>query len=71
MTPRQRQVVELLRSDATDEQVARSVGVSVRTVRKDVSSLMAHFNVRTRFALGDALVRHDGRCRCDLAAGTV
>lgn len=71
MTPRQRRVVELLRSEATDEQVARSLGVSVRTVRKDVSVLMTHFNVHTRFALGGALVRHDGRCRCSLPTGTI
>lgn len=58
ITARQRHTVALLRADATDVQVAKALGVSVRTVRKDVAELMSQFGVRSRFALGVAIARH-------------
>jgi DNA-binding CsgD family transcriptional regulator len=52
LTPRQRQIVALLASDLTDEAIATSLGVSVRTVRSDVAGLMETLGVRSRFAAG-------------------
>jgi DNA-binding CsgD family transcriptional regulator len=52
LTPRQRQIVALLASDLTDEAIATSLGVSVRTVRSDVAALMETLGVRSRFAAG-------------------
>jgi DNA-binding CsgD family transcriptional regulator len=52
LTERQRQIVALLATDARDEAVAAALGVSVRTVRGDVASLMTLLGVRSRFAAG-------------------
>lgn len=58
ITARQRHTVALLSADATDAQVSKALGVSVRTVRKDVAELMSRFSVRSRFALGGAIARY-------------
>lgn len=52
LTPRQRQVVALLATGAGDEAIAASLGVSVRTVRSDVASVLDALGVKTRFAAG-------------------
>lgn len=60
LTARQRRIITLLDSGAADDQVARALGVAVRTVRKDVAALMQRFGVSTRFALGGAIARSIG-----------
>lgn len=58
VSARQQDVVALLWADATDVQIAKALGVSVRTVRKDVADLMSQFGARSRFALGGAIALH-------------
>jgi hypothetical protein len=50
-------LVELLELGMKDEAIARHLGVSLRTVRRRVASLMAVNGVDTRFQLGSALAR--------------
>jgi hypothetical protein len=50
-------VVELLELGMKDEAIARTLGVSLRTVRRRVAELMAVNGVDTRFQLGWALGR--------------
>ncbi|WP_121252129.1 helix-turn-helix transcriptional regulator [Nocardioides ferulae] len=52
LTPRQRQIVALLAGDASDEQIAKALGISVRTVRYDVAHLLDRLDARSRFAAG-------------------
>jgi len=52
LTPRQRQVVALMANGVTDEGIADTLGVSVRTVRTDVARVLDALGVRTRFAAG-------------------
>ncbi|MGY2702060.1 helix-turn-helix domain-containing protein [Nocardioides sp. HB32] len=52
LTPRQRQVVALMASGLGDDAIATWLGVSVRTVRADVATLLDLLGVRTRFAAG-------------------
>lgn len=47
-----REILRILSSGATDEVVARQLGVSVRTVRRQVSLLMERHEARSRFELG-------------------
>ncbi|MGL5819101.1 MAG: hypothetical protein ACRCYR_16165 [Phycicoccus sp.] len=50
-------LVELLELGMKDEAIARHLGVSLRTVRRRVATLMAVNGVDTRFQLGSALAR--------------
>ncbi|MGL5861033.1 MAG: hypothetical protein ACRCY9_07255 [Phycicoccus sp.] len=50
-------LVELLELGMKDEAIARHLGVSLRTVRRRVATLMAANGVSTRFQLGSALAR--------------
>ena len=52
LTPRQRQIAGLLASDLSDAAVAAALGVSVRTVRSDIATMMETLGVRSRFAAG-------------------
>lgn len=52
------QLLELLARGAKDEQIARSLGVSLRTVRRWISTLMAELDVESRFQAGVEAVRH-------------
>ena len=52
LTDRQRQILALLATDAKDEAIAASLGVSVRTVRTDVAAILKLLGVRSRFAAG-------------------
>lgn len=52
LSPRQRQIIALLDSDLTDDAVASTLGISVRTVRADVAAILRLLGVRTRFAAG-------------------
>jgi DNA-binding CsgD family transcriptional regulator len=55
---RDRQVMELLLRGAKDEQVARALGMSVRTVRARVAALMARAGARSRFQLAAVALHH-------------
>lgn len=56
----QRCILDLLLQDPTDDEVARVVGVSVRTVRAEVAAVMARLGVRSRVALGYVYARVQG-----------
>lgn len=60
LTQRQRCILDLLLQDRTDDEVARVVGVSVRTVRAEVAAVMARLGVRSRVALGYIYARVQG-----------
>lgn len=51
-TVRQHQILALLEQDLTDEAIAGVLGISVRTVRYEVASVMAQLGVRSRFSAG-------------------
>lgn len=53
-------LLRLLALGAKDESIARTLGLSLRTVRRRVAGLMDQYGVSTRFQLGVALER-DGR----------
>lgn len=53
-------ILRLLSTGATDEGLARHLGVSVRTVRRLTSALMTRFSARSRFEFGLRLGRQDG-----------
>ena len=54
-----REIVLLLAAGATDETIARRLGISARTVQRRVHALMEHLGVRTRFQAGvQAALRH-------------
>lgn len=55
-----RGLLRLLALGLKDEAIARTLGVSLRTVRRRVAGLMDEYGVGTRFQLGIALER-DGR----------
>jgi DNA-binding NarL/FixJ family response regulator len=44
--------LRLLAAGMKDEQIARSIGVSVRTVSRTVSDLMRHLDAQSRFQAG-------------------
>ncbi|MGH3498972.1 MAG: hypothetical protein ACRDP1_16045 [Nocardioidaceae bacterium] len=52
LTDDRRALLELLGSGAIDEQIARSMGLSLRTVRRRVSELMAELGAVSRFQVG-------------------
>ncbi len=52
-----RHVLECLAAGLKDEAIARQQGVSVRTVRRHIATLMEELGVTTRFAAGVAAVR--------------
>ena len=51
-SPMDKTILRLLASGAKDEAVARQLGVSVRTVRRAIATLMERLNADSRFALG-------------------
>jgi len=57
VTPVQRQILRLMASGMTDEAMARSLGTSVRTVRRNVGAIMDTIGVSTRFAAGAAAAK--------------
>ena len=50
-------LVRQLASGAKDEQIARTLGLSLRTVRRRVADLMIELGVDTRFQAGAEAVR--------------
>jgi DNA-binding NarL/FixJ family response regulator len=51
------QLLEMLASGAKDEQIARALGMSLRTVRRRIASLMAELGADSRFQAGIEAVR--------------
>jgi len=56
-TDAQRQLLGMLASGAIDEQMARTLGVSLRTVRRHIAALMTELGAASRFQLGAEAVR--------------
>jgi DNA-binding NarL/FixJ family response regulator len=52
MDPRDRELLSLLASGATDAVIARTFGWSVRTVQRHIHELMQEVGARTRFQVG-------------------
>jgi ATP/maltotriose-dependent transcriptional regulator MalT len=52
ISPREWQVLQLLAQGCTDEAVARTLDVSLRTVRRVTADLMARLGARSRFQAG-------------------
>ena len=57
LTPAQRRVLELLAAGFSDDRVAATLGVTTRTVRRHVASLMDRLGASTRFAAAVAAQR--------------
>ncbi len=55
--PDSRQLLRLLAAGAIDEQMARALGISLRTVRRRIAALMGELAVTSRFQLGAEVVR--------------
>lgn len=56
---RDRRILSLLATGATDQQIARSVGISKRTVERRVAALMRTLSAGTRFQAGVQAARRD------------
>nr|WP_319355028.1 helix-turn-helix transcriptional regulator [Streptomyces turgidiscabies] len=52
LTPQRREALKLLAQGATDETVAKRLGVSYRTARRMATGLMTHLDARSRFEAG-------------------
>ena len=52
LSTREHQVLTMLSAGRTDESMAAQLGVSVRTVRRMISALMARLGARSRFQAG-------------------
>ncbi|MBG0852322.1 helix-turn-helix domain-containing protein [Streptomyces spinoverrucosus] len=52
LTPQQREALRLLAQGATDETIAKRLGVSPRTARRISTGLMTHLDARSRFQAG-------------------
>ena len=52
LTPQQHEALRLLTQGATDEVVAKRLGVSPRTARRISTTLMTHLGARSRFQAG-------------------
>jgi len=53
----QRELLRLLASGATDETASRQLGLSLRTTRRHMASLMSHLGATSRFQAGAEAVR--------------
>jgi len=54
---RRGRVLHLLAEGQTDEAIARKLGVSVRTIRSDVSIMLQKLNAKSRFQAGVQAMR--------------
>ncbi len=70
LSRRQGETARMLADGLTDQEIARRLGVSVRTVRYDVSALMRLLQARSRFGIGLALGRLGFDDRTRGSAGT-
>ncbi|WP_404800404.1 LuxR C-terminal-related transcriptional regulator [Actinomadura rudentiformis] len=59
LAPQERAILRLLANGQTDDSVARELGLSVRTVRRQVSSLMTKLGARSRFQAGVLAAERD------------
>lgn len=57
LSDRQHRIVGLMQAGMTDEAMARSLEVSVRTVRSDIAQILEALQVRSRFSAGFRLGR--------------
>ncbi|MEV6412507.1 helix-turn-helix transcriptional regulator [Kribbella sp. NPDC051718] len=60
LSHRQLAIGELMATGAKDTAIARQLGVSVRTVRSEISALIAALGATSRFQAGCLLVRRFG-----------
>ena len=60
MTPRRREVAELLAAGRTNKEIAAALGVSVLTVKAHVAAVLRALGCETRT---EAAVKWDRRCR--------
>lgn len=58
LTPREREVLELLVEGASGQAIARSLGISPNTVRTHVQSVLTKLQVRSRLEAATFAVRH-------------
>ncbi|WP_248965878.1 helix-turn-helix transcriptional regulator [Sphaerisporangium perillae] len=56
LSAQEKQVLKLLGEGATDEMIARRMGISVRTARRVASYLLARLGARSRFQAGGRAV---------------
>lgn len=61
LTPRRRQLLELLSRGLSNDEIASALDISPGTVRIHVSAILAHLNVPTRAAAVAELVRFESR----------
>lgn len=59
LEPRDRRILSLLATGATDQQIARNLGVSTRTVERRVAALMQTLSAGTRFQAGVQAARRN------------
>lgn len=57
LTPSQHRILQLLAAGLSDDQVAASLGVTTRTVRRHVAAILEHLGASTRFAAAVAAHR--------------
>jgi DNA-binding NarL/FixJ family response regulator len=60
VSSRQRAIGELMMTGAKDAAIARQLGISLRTVRSEISALIAALGASSRFQAGCLLVRRFG-----------
>ncbi|MGC4939007.1 response regulator transcription factor [Kribbella sp. DT2] len=60
LTVRQVMIGRLMATGAKDAAIARQLGLSLRTVRSEISALIAGLGARSRFQAGCLLVRRFG-----------
>jgi len=60
LTGRQVTIGRLMATGAKDAAIARQLGLSLRTVRSEISALIAGLGARSRFQAGCLLVRRFG-----------
>jgi DNA-binding NarL/FixJ family response regulator len=71
LSPIQHRIVDLLAQGASDDRVANSLGIGLRTVQRHMSCIMRELGVRSRFEAGVAIARagwlDEGRGDCRVA----
>jgi DNA-binding CsgD family transcriptional regulator/tetratricopeptide (TPR) repeat protein len=63
LSPREREVGELVASGHSNDEIAAALHISSRTVEKHVSSALAKLNLRSRLQLGRLLAAEDAKTR--------
>lgn len=70
LTPRQRQILELLAGGASDPEIARTLGIAERTLRWHLANAHERLGTRSRpQAVAEALRRRILPCPCPHAGG--